>query len=87
MFRDATATSFAVLTPEGPSDHAGYTEVLVIEFPQLQQLVNDCLLLSAASKLRHVSRISDHAGYIEVCTKSVTENKKDVENRMRYICG
>lgn len=36
MFRHATATSFAVLTPKGPSDHAGYTEVLVIEFPQAQ---------------------------------------------------
>ena len=34
MFRHATTTtSFTVLTPQGPSDHAGYTEILVIEFP------------------------------------------------------
>lgn len=36
MFRHATATSSAVLTTEGPSDHAGYTEVLIIELPQAQ---------------------------------------------------
>lgn len=36
VFRHATTAHSAVLTPEGPSDHAGYTEVLVIELPQSQ---------------------------------------------------
>lgn len=36
VFRHTTTAPSAVLTPEGPSDHAGYTEILVIELPQFQ---------------------------------------------------
>ena len=87
MFRHATATSFAMLTPEGPSDHAGYAEILVIEFPQAQQLVNDCFLLRTTSKLRYVARVFDHAVCIEVCTQSITDGEKQIEDRMRRICS
>ena len=77
MFRHATTTtSFTVLTPQGPSDHAGYTEILVIEFPQAQKFINNCLLLRATSKLRYVAGVFDHAVYVEVCTKSIAEGKK-----------
>ena len=77
MFCHATtATSFTVLTPQGPSDHAGYTEILVIEFPQAQKFVNNCLLLRATSKLRYVAGVFDHAVYVEICTKSIAESKK-----------
>ena len=84
MFRHTTTTtSFTVLTPQGPSDHAGYTEVLVIEFPQAQKFVNNCLLLCATSKLRYVAGVFDHAVYVKVCTKSIAESEKYIENRMR----
>ena len=77
MFRHATTTtSLTVLTPQGPSDHAGYTEILVIEFPQAQKFVNNCLLLRAASKLWYVAGVFDHAIYVEVCTKSIAESEK-----------
>lgn len=76
MFRHATATSFAMLTPKGPSDHAGYTEVLVIEFPQAQKFINDCLLLGTTSKPRDITRIFDHAVCIEVCAKSIADGEK-----------
>ena len=77
MFRHATTTtSFTMLTPQGPSDHAGYTEVLVIEFPQAQKLVNNCLLLRATSKLRDVAGVFNHAVYVKVCTKSIAESKE-----------
>ena len=77
MFRHATTTtSFTVLTPQGSSDHAIYTEILVIELPQAQKFVNNCLLLRATSKLRYVARVFDHAVYVEVCTKSIAESEE-----------
>ena len=83
MFRYATATPFAVLTSKWPSDHARYTEILVIELPQAQQLVNDCFLLGTASKLWYVARVFDHAVCVEICTKSVTDQEKQIIGGMR----
>ena len=84
MFHHATTTtSFTVLTSQGPSDHARCTKILVIEFPQAQKFINNCLLLRAASKLRYVAGVFDHAVYVEVCTKSIAESEKYIKNRMR----
>lgn len=70
-----------------PSDHAVYTEILIVKFPQAQQLVDDCFLLRATPKFGYVTRVLDHTDGIEPCTQSITHSEENIVNRMGRICS
>lgn len=56
-----------MLASQGFSDHAIYAEVLIIELPEVEELVYDSSLLVPAAKLGHVTGILDHGEYVKVC--------------------
>jgi DNA-directed RNA polymerase subunit H (RpoH/RPB5) len=65
---------------QGHSDHARDTEVLIIKFPEAQQLIDDCLLLRETTKFGDVARLVKHSAGIEIATESKTSGEQYVYN-------
>jgi hypothetical protein len=64
-----------MLAPQGHSDHARDTEILIIKFPNAQQLIDDCLLLRETTKFGDVARLIKHGTEIEVAAESKTSGE------------
>lgn len=71
MFCHAAVASFAMLTPQGLSDHAGDTEIALIKLPQGKQFIYDCLLLGKPAKLWNKPGLVNHCAEIEITAKTV----------------
>ena len=66
MPRNASSASLAMLTPHRHSIHASRAEVLVVEFPKAEKLVDNGLLLTPTIQLRHIPWIFDHTVDVKV---------------------
>lgn len=68
-----------MLAPNRHSCHALHAEVLIVEFPKAEKLVNNRLLLASTGQLWDVTRIFDDAVDIEVHAKAVRNTKENVQ--------
>ena len=66
MFRDTSFTSFAMLAAERHSTHTMRAEVLLVEFPETQKILNHSFLLSSTAWFWHKAGVLDHAKGVEV---------------------
>ena len=66
MLGNASLAALAVFTPNRFPSHTSHTEILVIEFPEAQQLVNDSFLLVTAPSLWDKAGIRTQTKCIEV---------------------
>jgi hypothetical protein len=72
-----------MLTPQWLSDHTGHTKILLVEFPQGQELVDYGFLLSETTKFRDESRLEHHGTEVEVAAEAVKREEQDVEDGHR----
>ena len=68
----ASPTMFA--SDRGP-DHTIRTEVVLIEFPQTEQFVNDRFLRGPTAELRDETRILDHAHGVEIPAQRIANQE------------
>ena len=68
-----------MLAPQGFPYHTGCTEVLLVIYVVLEQVVNRLLRLPAAAALRDVARVCGHGHEVKVRCKAVEDCKCNVE--------
>ena len=83
----ATITSFTMLASQGHPDHTWNAKVRLVEFPQAQKLIDDCLLLSKTAKLRDKPRFVEHGAKVEISAKGIQHSESNVANRVRRKCS
>lgn len=86
MSRNASSASFAVLTSHRHPIHASRAEILIVKFPKAKKFIDDCLLLTSTTQLRHIPRVFDHAVDVEVHRETVRDTKADIQEEMLRIC-
>lgn len=60
MFCNTVSTSPAMLASQWPPNHAIYTEVFLVELPQIKEFLDHCSLLVPAAKFGDKSRVFSH---------------------------
>ena len=68
-----------MLAPQRRPNHARNTEVGLVKFPQLDELVDDGLLLRDAVHFRNKARIVHHSGDIKVANEGKEDDESQVE--------
>ena len=71
-----------MLAPQGFPYHTGCTEVLLVIYVVLEQVVNRLLRLPAAAALRDVARVCGHGHEVKVRGKAVKHRKCNVEEEI-----
>ena len=83
----ATITSFTMLASQGHPDHTWNAKVRLVEFPQAQKLIDDCLLLSKTAKLRDKPRFVEHGAKVEISAKGIQHSESNIANRVGRKCS
>jgi hypothetical protein len=70
MLCNASITSLAMFTSKRHAYHAGDTKVLIVKFPQAQQLINHSFLFGEPSQFGDIAWL-EHSAEVEIAAESV----------------
>lgn len=87
MFCNTPLTPPAVLAAKRRPNHTLNAEILIVKFPEIQQLCDNYLLLDSAARFGHIAWILCHADYIKVTAQSVYNPKDKIEYEMSAPSG